>query len=526
MNTLTQSRLKKGVIKIQTLATMKNVVKKFPGVTALSGITFDILAGEVHVLLGENGAGKSTLMKILSGVHKPTSGTIILGGKEYAGLTPKDSRDNGISVIYQELSVINELSIQENLFVGHLPTKKLGFINTVDYAEMKERTKELLKKVGLNRDPETFVENLSISEKQQVEIAKALAADSKILIMDEPTTSLTSSEVAHLFKVVRQLKSEGKGIVFISHKLGEIMEIGDRVTVLKDGTYVGTKNVSDVTQDDLVAMMVGRQISKSYQHENADFSKAEVIFEVKNLSRRDGKVRNVSFKLHRGEILGFSGLVGSGRSEMMNSIFGAEPKASGEIYINGQKADCRKPYRSIKNGLAMVTENRRETGFFHNFSIKKNISVLPFVKQSLCGGTIGLVSKERENEWADEQKQKLNIECYSTAQGITELSGGNQQKVILGKWLAADSKIIIFDEPTKGIDVGSKGEIYTLMRKLADEGKGVLVVSSELPELLAVCDTISVFREGEIVATFDRKDATEEKLVAASTAEKGKEKKQ
>ena len=208
----------------------------------------------------------------------------------------------------------------------------------------------------------------------------------------------------------------------------------------------------------------------------------------------------------------------------MNSIFGAEPKKSGEIYINGQKADCRKPYRSIKNGLAMVTENRRETGFFHNFSIKKNISVLPFVKQSLCGGTVGLVSKERENEWADEQKQKLNIKCYSTAKGITELSGGNQQKVILGKWHAADSKISIFDGPTKGIDVGSKGEIYTLMRKLADEGKGVLVVSPELPELLAVCDTISVFREGEIVATFDRKDATEEKLVAASTAEKGQEK--
>ena len=504
---------------------MKDVVKKFPGVTALSGITFDILAGEVHVLLGENGAGKSTLMKILSGVHKPTSGTITLGGKEFTGLTPKDSRDNGISVIYQELSVINELSIQENLFVGHLPTKKLGFIDTVDYAQMRERTKKLLEKVGLKRDPETFAEELSISEKQQVEIAKALAADSRILIMDEPTTSLTSSEVAHLFRIVRQLKKEGKGIVFISHKLGEIMEIGDRVTVLKDGAYVGTRNVSDVTQDDLVTMMVGRQISKSYQHENADFSKAEVIFEVKNLTRRDGKVKNVSFKLRRGEILGFSGLVGSGRSEMMNSIFGAEPKESGEIYIYGQKADCRTPYKSIKNGLAMVTENRRETGFFHNFSIKKNISVLPFIKHSSCGGTAGLVSSEMEEKWADEQRKALNIKCYSTAQGITELSGGNQQKVILGKWLAADSQIIIFDEPTKGIDVGSKGEIYTLMRKLADEGKGVLVVSSELPELLAVCDTVSVFREGEIVATFDRKEATEDKLVAASAAENGKEKK-
>ena len=511
---------------MQPLVIMKNVKKQFPGVTALDGISFDIMPGEVHVLLGENGAGKSTLMKILSGVHKPTDGQIIINGKQFEALTPKDSRDCGISIIYQELSVINELSIQENLFVGNLPTRNIGPVKIVDRRKMRDTARALLDKVGLHKDPETAVEELSISEKQQVEIAKALAADSKILIMDEPTTSLTSSEVSHLFAVIRELKKEGRGIVFISHKLGEIMEIGDRVTVLKDGRYVGTKRISDVTQDDLVAMMVGRQISKNYQHANADYTDAPVLFEVRNLSRKDGKVKNVSFSLRRGEILGFSGLVGSGRSEMMNSIFGAEPKKSGEIYINGQKADCRKPYRSIKNGLAMVTENRRETGFFHNFSIKENISVLPFVKQSLCGGTVGLVSKERENEWADEQKQKLNIKCYSTTQGITELSGGNQQKVILGKWLAADSKIIIFDEPTKGIDVGSKGEIYTLMRKLADEGKGVLVVSSELPELLAVCDTISVFREGEIVATFDRKDATEEKLVAASTAEKGKEKKQ
>ncbi len=503
---------------------MKDVTKKFPGVTALSGITFEILAGEVHVLLGENGAGKSTLMKILSGVHKPTSGSIVLGEQEFKSLSPKDSRDNGISVIYQELSVINELSIQENLFIGRLPMKKLGPLKVVDYKLINQQATELIKKVGLNRSPETLVEELSISEKQQVEIAKALAANSNILIMDEPTTSLTSSEVSHLFEVVRRLKKEGKGIVFISHKLGEIMEIGDRVTVLKDGTYVGTKRVSEVTQDDLVTMMVGRQISKSYQSETDDFSDADTIFEVKNLSRADGKVKNVSFRLRRGEILGFSGLVGSGRSEMMNSIFGAEPRTSGEILINSKPVKISNPYQAIKNSMAMVTENRRETGFFHNFSIKKNISILPFVKQSLGGGTIGLTDKDEENRWAEEQRKSLNIKCYSTTQGITELSGGNQQKVILGKWLAANSQIIIFDEPTKGIDVGSKGEIYTLMRRLANEGKGVLVVSSELPELLAVCDTIAVFREGEIVAMFDHKNATEEKIIAASTAPKGETK--
>ncbi len=506
---------------MQPLVIMKDVKKQFPGVTALDGISFDIMPGEVHVLLGENGAGKSTLMKILSGVHKPTDGKITINGTEFTALTPKDSRSCGISVIYQELSVINELSIQENLFVGRLPTKSAGPFRIIDQRTITDRAKELLDKVGLHRQPDTAVEELSISEKQQVEIAKALAADSKILIMDEPTTSLTSSEVRHLFAVIRQLKKEGRGIVFISHKLGEIMEIGDRVTVLKDGKYVGTRRISEVTQDDLVTMMVGRQISKNYQHDSADFKNAPTIFEVRNLSRKDGKVKNVSFKLRRGEILGFSGLVGSGRSEMMNSIFGAEPKAQGKIFIDGKEAKTLSPFHSIKNGLAMVTENRRETGFFHNFSIKKNISVLPFIKASRFAGITGLTSNTDEDRWADEQKANLNIKCYSTSQGITELSGGNQQKVILGKWLAADSRIIIFDEPTKGIDVGSKGEIYALMRKLADEGKGILVVSSELPELLAVCDTIAVFREGEIVAVFEHAEATEEKIIAASTAEKG-----
>lgn len=506
---------------MSALVEMKGVVKKFPGVTALKDISFDIQPGEVHVLLGENGAGKSTLMKILSGVYQPTEGTIVIGGKEYSKLTPKDSYENGISVIYQELSVINELSIQENLFVGKLPMKKVGIASVVDYAEMNKKAKELLAKIGLKRDPKTFVEDISVSEKQQVEIAKALAADSKVIVMDEPTTSLTETEVEHLFKVIRALKEEGKGIVFISHKLAEIKEIGDRVTVLKDGAYVGTRNVSDVTVDDLVTMMVGRTVKNTYQHEDApeNYDNEEVIFEVKGLSRKDGRVKDVSFKLHRGEILGFSGLVGSGRSELMNAIFGAEPKSAGEIFIGGKKVNIKSPYSAIKNGLAMVTENRRETGFFHNFDIKKNISILPFIKSSSMGGVGGLISDKYEKKCAEEQKQSLNIKCYSVDQGITELSGGNQQKVILGKWLAADSQIIIFDEPTKGIDIGSKSEIYVLMRKLADEGKGVLVVSSELTELLAVCDTIKVFREGKIVKSFNHKEATEENIIKASTAD-------
>ena len=505
---------------MSTLVEMKGVVKKFPGVTALKDISFTIRSGEVHVLLGENGAGKSTLMKILSGVYEPTEGTIVLGDKEYSKITPKDAADYGVSVIYQELSVINELSIQENLFVGKLPMKKFGPIQVVDYKQMHDRAVELMAKVGLKRDPKTLVEEISISEKQQVEIAKALASDSKVLVMDEPTASLTNEEINHLFKIVRQLKAEGKGIVFISHKLGEIIEIGDRVSVLKDGAYVGTRDIEGVTADDLVSMMVGRELKNTYQNPNPpDFSKEEVIFEVKNLNRKDGKVKNISFKLHKGEILGFSGLVGSGRSEMMNSIFGSEPKSSGEILIKGKPVTIKSPYSAIKNGLAMVTENRRETGFFHNFDIKQNISILPFIKTSRGGGMIGLTSSKLEQECADNEKKNLNIKCASVEQNITELSGGNQQKVILGKWMAADSQIIIFDEPTKGIDVGSKSEIYTLMRKLADEGKGVLVVSSELTELLAVCDTISVFKEGEIVKTYPRQEATEENIMLAATSD-------
>ncbi|MEM1484594.1 ATP-binding cassette domain-containing protein [Oscillospiraceae bacterium PP1C4] len=504
---------------MKTLVEMKGVTKKFPGVVALKDISFDIRAGEVHVLLGENGAGKSTLMKILSGVYEPTEGTIVVNDKEYSRLTPKDSYENGISIIYQELSVIDELSIQENLFVGKLPTTKTFGISTVDYKHINEVAQELCKKVGLKKSPKTFVEELVISEKQQVEIAKALACNAQIIIMDEPTASLTLEETDHLFAIIRQLKAEGKGVVYISHKMKEIKQIGDRVTVLKDGAYVGTREVADVEIDDLVTMMVGREVQTKYNDEHADFSNAPVIFEVKNIARKDNKVKGVSFQLHKGEILGFSGLVGSGRSEMMNAIFGSEPKSSGQVFIDGKEIDTKNPYTAIKNGLAMVTENRRETGFINTMDIKKNISLLPYIKTSKAQGLVGLVSDKFDHTCAEEQRKNLRIKCFGVEQGITELSGGNQQKVILGKWLAADSQIVIFDEPTKGIDIGSKGEIYALMRKLAEEGKGVLVVSSELPELLSVCDTIAVFREGQIAATFPIQEATEEKIIRTSTGE-------
>lgn len=503
-----------------SLVRMENVTKLFPGVKALDDVSFDINSGEVHVLLGENGAGKSTLMKILSGVYRPTTGKIVIDGHDFSYLTPQDSYEQGISIIYQELSVINELSIMENLFVGKLPCKKLLGIDMVDFDFMKKRTREVLDRLGIKRDPSTPVEDLSISEKQQCEIAKALVSNSKVIIMDEPTTSLTIAETEHLFEIIRKLRSEGKGIVYISHKMEEIRQIGDRVTVLKDGKTVGTNNVENVTVDKLIKMMVGREIFGSYKNESGcDLKKEPVVFEVRNVTRKDKRVQNVSFQVHRGEVLGFSGLVGSGRSELMNAIFGSEPKISGKVFILGKEVKIRSPYDSIKHGLALVTENRRETGFMHNFSIKENISIVPFLKTSRAQGVVGLLDFAQEDTDAGLYKNELSIKCRDVNQNILQLSGGNQQKVILAKWLAAKSKVVIFDEPTKGIDVGSKSEFYVLMRKLADQGKGVVMISSEMTELLSVCDRICVFKEGRIMQEFSAAEATEEKILRVSTGE-------
>ncbi|WFF74371.1 ATP-binding cassette domain-containing protein [Proteiniclasticum sp. QWL-01] len=508
---------------MEELVRMNHVTKKFPGVTALNNISFDIRPGEVHVLLGENGAGKSTLMKILSGVYQPTEGTITIKGKEFERLTPADSYENGISVIYQELSVIKELSIAENLFVGRLPVKRRFGIDIVDYDTMKQKAKAVMEQIGMKRDPMALVEYISTSEKQQVEIAKALVSNADIIVMDEPTTSLTNVETENLFRIIRDLKQMGKGIVFISHKLNEIKAIGDRVTVLKDGTYVGTREVRDTSIDQMVTMMVGREISGTYLNEAIqDFSAEPVIFEADHLTTKDGSVQDVSFTVRRGEIVGFAGLIGAGRTELMNALFGVSPLKAGTIKVAGKAVENKSPYHAIRNGFAMVTENRRETGFMHNFDIKQNISIISFLKNSSLFGMTGHVDNKYERSEAEIQKKALRIKCRDIDQNIVELSGGNQQKVILGKWMAANSQVVIFDEPTKGIDVGSKSEIYELMRILANEGKVILVVSSELPELLSVSDTIHAYREGHIVATFRNQDATEEKIVLATTGENQK----
>lgn len=502
---------------MEPLVRMNGIGKKFPGVTALDNISFDIMPGEVHVLLGENGAGKSTLMKILSGAYTPDSGDIAVHGKTYTGLTPKLSADCGISIIYQELSVINELSIQENIFMGRMPKKKFAGVSIIDKEAMRTRTSQLLEKIHLNKSPSTPVGSLNISEKQMVEIAKAVAFNANIIVMDEPTSSLTDDEVNRLFLIIRQLQKEGKGIVFISHKLKEIMQIGDRVTVLKDGTYVGTKNISDITTDQLVTMMVGRELQDKYLGNAESRQKGKVMFEVKHLTRKDRVVQDISFQLHEGEILGFSGLIGAGRSETMSAIYGAAPVRSGEIWLNGQKLRIKNPYDALKEGIGLVTENRRETGFFKNFSIRRNIAIAKQLEESSLGGLWGFVNHPEEKDLAEKQAVALQVKCSSIEQNITQLSGGNQQKVILGKWMAAGLRLFILDEPTKGIDVGTKSEIYKLIRTLAENGIGVIVVSSELPELLSVCDRIIVMNSGQIAAEFSSEEATEEKLVQAAT---------
>ena len=506
---------------MEPLIRMVGITKTFPGVKALDGISFDIMPGEVHVLVGENGAGKSTLMKILSGVYQPTSGKIICNGHEYDQLSTKTSVEEGIAIVYQELSVINELSILENLFVGKLPTKKFMGLPVVDFKGMLEKAKKVLEQVGIRHDPYTLVGDLAVPDKQLCEIAKALVSGAKVIVLDEPTTSLTTSEVDRLHGLIRELKAQGCGIVYISHKMKELKAIGDRVTVLKDGTYVGTYPAKDLSLDDIIKLMVGREIKGTYFADQSveELLKNPVIFEAKGITRADGTCKNVSFQLHEGEILGFAGLVGAGRTETMEAIFGAVPKSAGQVFLKGQELHIKEPYAAIKHGLGMLTEDRRKLGFAKNFSCKQNIAVEPYIKESTCGGLGGMLNESKEEKWAEEQIHALNVKCTGPEQMTVDLSGGNQQKVILGKWLAAESEVLIFDEPTKGIDIGSKSEIYILMRKLSQHGKGVLMISSEQTELLSVCDRIAVFHGGELKAILEGKTATEEDIVRISTSE-------
>ena len=493
---------------------MKGITKTFGGVHALQGVDLDIYPGEVYVILGENGAGKSTLMKILSGTYPPTAGKIVIDGHAHSSLTPTQAAHLGIAIIYQELSVISELSALENLFVGRIPLRKRFGMPVVDWPLMERESRAVLESVGLKIDVHTPVRNLSIAHRQMIEIAKALMRHARVVVMDEPTSSLTNVEVARLFSIVQQLRQEGRAVVFISHKLDEVRQIGDRFTVLKDGSTNGCGKVEAVTNDELVRMMVGRSVKQYFLNEAAIDRRQPPVLMVNNVSSRDRRwVQDVSFDLFAGEILGFAGLVGSGRTELMNCLFGAMPRRSGKIELRGRDITPRGPVEALKNGMAYITESRLQTGSMPNFSIKDNLVISRSVKISPLRGLWGLIKRREENGIAEEQRRLVGIKCSSIEQNITELSGGNQQKVLVGKWICIQPDVFIFDEPTRGIDVGAKAEIYRMMRELSNQGKAIIMVSSELPEILAICDRIAVFRAGRIVRILEGNSASEEQIL-------------
>jgi D-allose transport system ATP-binding protein len=524
----------------QPLVEMKGIVKTFGGIHALNGVNLNIYPGEVHVIMGENGAGKSTLMKILSGIYQPSAGEILVDGQSHSLITPKQAAQYGISIIYQELSVINELSALENLFVGRMPVKK-GFgakepepaskenkgsswvekLSIVDWSLMEREASEMAKKLGLQIDLRKPVGELAIAHRQMIEIAKVLMRHTRVLVMDEPTSSLTNVEIQRLFAIVHQLREEGTAVVFISHKMGEVRAIGDRFTVLKDGGTVGSGMVAEVTNDDLVRMMVGRTVKQFFLTEHTINREQPPVLRVSDVSSSDRRqVVDVSFNVYSGEIFGFSGLVGSGRTELMNCLFGTMARASGKIELNGHDISTRGPVESVKNGMAYITESRRQTGYMPNFSIKTNIAVSRSVKIAPWRGLWGLIRDREEGAIAEEQRKILRIKCSSIEQNITELSGGNQQKVLVGKWMCTEPEVFIFDEPTRGIDVGAKSEIYKIMRDLSNAGKAIIMVSSELPEILAVCDRVAVFHSGSIAEILEGATATEEQILSLAISGK------
>lgn len=497
---------------------LKNITKSFFGVTVLKDISVEIYPKEVHVLLGENGAGKSTLMKILSGNYVPDSGQIEVKEKVIKKYAPSEAKKFGICIIHQELSVIDELSIAENIYIGILPSKK-GIIN---YKELDNNSKKILSTIGLELDPNIPVKYLTTAQKQMIEIAKALALKSDLIIMDEPTTSLTSKEITKLFEVIEMLKSQNKYIVYISHRLEEIKRIGDRITVLRDGAKITTeilnkdsKEELDKQMDKMVKYMVGREIvdDKILSKYEIDYSN-KPVFKAQNITRKDYKVIDISLEIYPNEILGIAGLVGSGRTEFIESIYGLAPiTEKGSVYLYDKKVKIKSPYDAIKLGLAFLSENRRESGIFQNFAVLQNIVIISSLIESRLYSLYGIINRKKELKESLKYKKSVNIKCADINQNISELSGGNQQKVLISRWLSAKSNFFIFDEPTKGIDVGSKREIHNMMRELCENGIGILIVSSDLPELLTICDRIAVFRNGSVSGILKNKDATEENIM-------------
>ena len=486
---------------------MKGIKKYFYGVKALDGVDFKIRNGEVHALIGENGAGKSTLVKILAGVHQPTAGTIILNDKPVQFPSPQVSQQAGISAIHQEATMFLELSIAENIFMGHhIRNKSNGLLS---WKEMKSKTQKLLDKLELDIHPDTKVKNLSIAQRHMVEVAKALSLNAKIVIMDEPTSALTLKEVEYLYKIIKKLKSEGKAIIFISHKFDEVFEIADYFTVLRDGKYIGEGRMADITVDKIVQMVIGRSLEQMYPKLEAE--QGDIILKVENLTKI-GLFKNVSFELHKGEILGFFGLVGAGRSEVMQTIFGIDSKTSGDVFINGEKVNIANPSDAMNHGLAYLPEDRQIQGAILAMNIRENIT-LPIIDRI---SRHIFLDRNREFEITDKYGKHIEIRASGWEQLVEDLSGGNQQKVVLAKWIATKPRILIMDEPTKGIDVATKATVHNFISELAKQGIAVILISSELPEILGMSNNIMVMHEGVVTAKFTREEANSEKIIKAA----------
>lgn len=495
------------MLEIPPVLRAQGITKRFGGINALTDVHFELLPGEVHALLGENGAGKSTLIKVFTGVHQPDAGQLFLDGRAVAFDNPRAAREGGIAAIYQEPSLFPDLTIAENILVGRQPTRG----GRVDWAEMQQVAGELLAGLGVRLDPRTKARNLSVAEQQFVEIARALSIHAKILIMDEPTSSLTLAEVADLFRIVRQLRAQGTAIIFISHRLEELFEVADRVTVLRDGSYVDTQPISAVTTRSLVQLMVGRTVDNLFP--KLDVTPGEVVLEVKDLCRA-GAFQDISFTLRAGEIVGMAGLVGAGRTEVARALFGTAPADSGEIRVRGKPVRITSPQQAMRLGLAYVPEDRQHQGLVLPMSIAQNIT-LPRVASFAQGG---MIRSRTETEAAERAADRMEVKRADVRQQARELSGGNQQKVVLAKWLEMQPRILILDEPTRGIDVRTKSAVHGLMSSLAAQGIAILMISSELPEVLGMSDRILVLREGVLVAEIDRADANQETIMLAATA--------
>ena len=492
----------------ETILRMQGIHKYFAGVHALSGVNFELRSGEVHALMGENGAGKSTLIKVLCGIHMRDGGSVEYFGEEVNFHNIAESQAAGISVIHQELNMMNHLTVAQNMFIGR-EIKKGPFI---DDRKMIEEAGKMFERIGVKIDPTVKLGELTVGKQQMVEIAKAVSRECKLLVLDEPTAALTQPEVEELFKIMLELKEKGIGMIYISHRMDEINRISDRVTVMRDGEYVGTVNTADVTKDDIVKMMVGRVIMGDKKEASTVPADAPVILEVKNLNA--GKmVKNVSFSLRRGEILGFAGLMGAGRTEVARALYGADPKQTGEIYLNGEKVNIKTPEQAVKHGICYLSEDRKRFGLMLAKSVSENSAIASMDKFSHKGW---LDDKEIA-EVAEKTNKLLRTKTPSMEQLLKNLSGGNQQKVIIARWLIKDCDIFIFDEPTRGIDVGAKSEMYTLMEDLAAKGKSVIMISSELAEVQRLSDRVIVMCEGRITGELDIADATQEEIMKYAT---------